>query len=513
MSLLSAIFPGWALRREAARARLALLQKARAFNAGPSDRLSGWRAKVQETINQKARRDLETTRAQARELYRHNPWAHGTVNSIVANLVGCGIKPQARVMMPRLFEPLESFNDKVDAAWQRWAQEEGFYAKQRLVQREKIVAGEVLIRFVAADDREIPLTLEVIQSERLATTESFRTRSPNVAQGIEFGDDGRPVAYWIYPHPPTTQALVQTEPERVPATEILHIFDQTEPGQIRGLTRLMTCAGTFEAMAQYLDFVLTKERVASAFALAITRQQPLSFPNSGGETTDANQNDLDYLEGGIIFHADPGEQVQGISSSVQPAQVEQLMTVLLRQTGRGLDVAYELVSRDLSKVTYLSARQGENQDRRHWKPEQEDLTHQFNRPVRRELIRLGHLAGLWRIPDGQLDRYCAAEWIPDGWDWIDPTKDITGEIEAIKAGILSPQEACAKHGRDWFQVLTDTEAHKKEAEAKGLALSIYPDLVTAADAEATAAAMPEPQPQEPSREEATGSEEASTEAA
>lgn len=511
MSVLSAVFPGWALRREAARARLELLQKARTYHAGPPDRHSGWRARSQETINQKARRDLETTRTQARELYRNNPWAHGTINSIVANLVGCGIKPQARVMMPRLYEPLEPFNDKADAAWARWAHAENFYAKQRLIQREKIVAGEVLVRFVAARDREIPLALEVIQSERLATTESFRTRAPNISQGVEFGADGIPVAYWVYPNAPSTQALIQTDPVRIPADQILHIFDQTEPGQIRGMTRLLTCAGTFEAMAQYLDFVLTKERVASAFALAITRQQPLNFPNSGGQTKDANENDLDYLEGGIIFHADPGEQVQGISSSVQPAQVEQLMTVLLRQVARGLDSAYELVSRDLSKVTYLSARQGENQDRRHWKPQQDDLTHQLNCPVRREFIRLGQLAGMWRIPDGQLDRYCSAEWIPDGWDWIDPAKDIQGEVEAIKAGILSPQEACAKHGRDWFQVLTDIETHKKEAEAKGLALSLYPDLEAAAEAEAKAAAMPEPTEQ-PSEGE-TLNEKKNTEAA
>lgn len=513
MSLLSALFPGWALRREAARARLELMQKARSYSAGNADRLSGWRPRAQETINQKARRDLETTRAQARELYRHNPWAHGTVNSIVANLVGCGIKPQSRVIMPRLFAPLESFNDKADAAWARWAQEDGFYSKQRLVQREKIVAGEVLVRFVAAKDREIPLTLEVIQSERLATTESFRNRNPNLVQGIEFGEDGKPAAYWVFPQPPSTQALMQSDPERIPADQILHIFDQSEPGQIRGMTRLMTCAGTFEAMAQYLDFVLTKERVASAFALAITRQQPLNFPSSGGDTKDAQNNDLDYLEGGIIFHADPGEQVQGISSSVQPAQVEQLMTVLLRQVARGLDSAYELVSRDLSKVTYLSARQGENQDRRHWKPQQDDLTQQLNWPVRREFIRLGQLRGLWRIPGGQLDRYCAAEWIPDGWDWIDPSKDITGEVDAIKAGVLSPQEACAKHGRDWYQVLTDIKAHKDEAEAHGLALSIYPDLVTAADAEATAAAMPESQPHGQSPQEETNNEQKSTEAA
>jgi lambda family phage portal protein len=491
-----------------ARARLELIK--RSFPAGPSDRTSGWRAKAQETINQKAKRDLAITRSQARELYRHNPYARGVVNSIVANLIGCGIRPQSRVMKPRLYEPLTDFNDRVDEAWKRWAEAENYYTKQRMVQQEKLVSGEILVRKVTVDDgREIPLSLELIRSERLATNDNFRRRAPNVVQGIEFGADGRPAAYWVYPENASDQALVEANPVRYPADQILHIFDPLEPGQIRGMTRFLTCAGTFEAIAQYLDFVLTKERVASAFALMITRQQGLQFPSPDGNApqTDEQGNTLDYVEGGMIFHGDPGEDIKGVNSSVQPAQVDKLMQILLRQCGRGMDAAYELISRDLSQVTYLSARQGENQDRRHWQPQQEDLNRQLNCPIWTEFIRMGSLMGMWRVPYGRLDM-CAADWITDGWDWIDPSKDVAGEIEAIKAGLMTPQEAAAKHGRDWFQVLTDIEAFKKEATAKKLTLEIFPDMV--AKAEAKAQPKPEPKaveaPEEQPDEETTQEE-------
>lgn len=493
MSILARLFPQWALRREEARARLHVIQ--RAYQAGASDRTSGWRKAAQQSANQRARRDLATTRAQARELYWLNPWARGAINSIVANLVGCGIRPQSRVVMPRLLEPNESFNDRVDAAWESWARSEDFYAKQRLIEREKLVAGEVLIRFaMARDGREIPLTLEPIKSERLALDNSFSRRPPNTVHGVEFGADGLPSAYWIYPEPPSDQALAQATPERVPAEQILHIRDVMEPGQIRGLTRFMTCAGTFESLAQYLDFVLTKERVATAFALMINRVKPLTFPTpASGKTTDDEGNVIDHLEGGMILHGDIGEDIKGVSSSIQPESVDKLSKVLLRQGGRGMDIAYETLSRDLSQVTYLSARQGENQDRRHWKPDQDALIQQFCVPVRREFIRLGAAVGKWRIPSGQLERYSACDWIPDGWDWIDPGKDIAGDIEAIKAGLMSPQEACAKRGKDWFQVLTDLETFKAEASVKKLALTTFPDLV----AKAEAAAKPQPEPQEP----------------
>jgi lambda family phage portal protein len=504
MSLLSRLFPGWDLRRKKAKALSTLLT--RALHGGVSDRTSGWRQAVQESINQKARKDLTTTRAQGRNLYLLNAYARHVINAMVANLVGCGIKPQSRVMMPRKYEPIEPFNDKVDTAWERWAEAEGFYWKQGFTLQEKLVAGEILVRFATpTDGRDIPLTLDLIKSERLALNNTFRNRPPNVVQGIEFDRNGTRSAYWIYPEEPSDQALMQSDPVRVPADQILHIYDPLEPGQIRGLSRFMTTGGTFEAINQYLDFLMLKERIAASFALMITRQQGLNFPTPDGSTsqTDPQGNTQDYFEGGMIFHGQPGEDIKGVSSAVQPEEVDKMIQVMLRMAACGFDTSYELISRDLSEVTYLSARQGENQDRRIWEPQQTALNRQFNCPVRKEFIRLGSVMGKWRIPDGQLDQYCAAEWIPDGWDWVDPSKDVKSSIEAMKAGLIPPQEVMAKQGRDWFDVLNQFEAFKAVCKEKGLVFTTFPDMV----AEAEAAAQPEPEaPEEPTSEETNTTE-------
>ena len=498
--------PGWAGKR--ATARISFELKTRALEAGVQDRLSG-RLRRQESIVQATRRSLARTREQARDLYRYNPHAHRLVDSTVAYVIGCGIRPQARVVKPRLLKPQESFNDKADTAWERWAKEENFYGKQRMVLREKVVAGECLVRMSRPTGREIQLALEVIKSERLALLDQDAGNSANgnqIIQGIEVNPAGRVVAYHIHRRDPTESSVSYADqPERVAAEEILHIFDPLEPGQMRGLTRFLPVAGTIEGLAQYQDYILTKERIAACFALAVVRNNvgisEIGIANGTSEE-DEEGNQLAQLEGGMFYDARPGEQLQGVSSGVQPAAVDQLTGVLQRQIAAGFNSSYELLSGDLSKVSYLSARQGENQNRRHWEPEQDAFNHGFNLPIWRAFIKAGATSGAFRVEPENLEAYSAVEFVTDGWDWIEPSKDIEALEAAIKAGLMSPQEATARSGRNWFQIMTEAAAHKREMAALGLTYTIYPDVMAKAEAEA----KPAPEPMAPSQERETNEE-------
>lgn len=485
--LIAAFAPVWARKRLAARTNLNLLQ--RAYEASKPDRLSGRARHPRRSAVEESRQNLADFRAQARELYRRNPYASGTVNSIVANLIGCGIRPKPTVMQPRLLSPDERFNDAAEEAWKRWADSadltgrQSFYSIQGLILREKLVAGECLVAIqTPADKREVPLALEVLSSERLADKDEERKDGSKILQGVEFSPDGRIVAYWIYPNDPWS-FLRGSKPERRPADEIIHIFDQLEPGQVRGVTRFVSTAGTFEALAQYLDFELTKARVASAFALMITQEGgTITFPSSGEPTPekDAEGNPLEYLEGGMIMHGKPGEDIRGVGPTITTTAFDPFVALMLRGIARGLDVSYELVTRDLSKVTYLSARQGENQDRRHWEPQQEALSRQLNAPVWRHFLELALIAGTVPGRVGQLERYLTVEFVRPGWDWIDPLKEVEADEKAIQAGLRSPIEVIRRRGGDPWKILSELEQFKSWAKEKGLELSIFQPKATAA---------------------------------
>ena len=480
--LLGAIAPRLAARRLAARVRMRVHRDAlqRDISASTGGRLAG-RANAKLTgPKANTAKDLVKSRAQARDLRRTNPYASGTINTIVANLVGKGIFPQARVRRPKLRDFDVDFNARAETAWDQWAErcdparKRSWYSQQRLIMREKLVAGECLVVLSTVDDgRPIPFATEIVPSERLAMKDEAKTKGGGkIVQGVEFDAAQRIVGYWIYPNHPYEGTYASSDAKLVPADRVIHFFEEEESGQVRGLTKFMTVAGAFEGFMQWLDWLLAKERVASAYALAFVEQGGLlQTPVSSGDADDEEDDDgnpIDLHEGGMTLHLRPGEDVKGISSGVNAGAVDQLAQVFLRVIARGLDVAYETVSRDLSNVTYLSARQGENQDRRHWEPQQEDLNSDVNSIVWGQVIRAAWLDGALGMR-GEFDpRYLAHEWIRPGWDWIDPSKDLTGAISAIRAGLRSPLAEIVARGGDAESVLDDIAQFKAMADERGL---------------------------------------------
>lgn len=469
--------PVWATRRMSSRAQVGMLQ--RAVAAGAPDRSSAIRQPSRQGPINKTRKDLVPTRAQARELYQRNPYARGVINSIVANLIGVGIRPQARVMMQKLRnKPDETFNGLVEEEWKFWSEASGpagnenFYEQQCEMQREIFVAGEVLLLISnPTEGRRIPLAIEVCPSERLADLDTNPRTGNRIVQGVEIDAQGKRVAYHIYRNHPGDSITMADKPQRVDADRVLHLFQPLEPGQVRGMTRLMTVAGAFEALMQLMDFQLTRARVASAFALMIMDGGAgVRLVKNGEEETDEFENELAQLEGGIILRGKTGDDLKSAGPAIQDTQLDAFVTVILRMIGRGMDVAYELVSRDYSKVTYLSARAGENQDRRHDEPQQAFLNRRANCPIWREFIRAGGAAGRFRLGD-PFERFCAVEFSPQERPWIDPVKDAQADQTMVQAGLGSPIEAIAKRGKDPYKVLQDIAQFKQWAEDLGLTVT------------------------------------------
>lgn len=65
---------------------------------------------------------------------------------------------------------------------------------------------------------------------------------------------------------------------RVPAAQVLHIFDPLEPGQLRGVPRLSPVLKRLRSLDNYDDAVLFRQEVANLFAGFITRPTPEGGP-------------------------------------------------------------------------------------------------------------------------------------------------------------------------------------------------------------------------------------------
>ena len=474
------LFPNWAARRSESR------YIARQFTAAELDRLRGSNTYSSAGPIQENRASRDGCLKSARELDRNNSFAHGAFNSLVDNVVGPGIRLESRVKSTsgKLFE---NTNRKIESIWRHWTPGVdingalSFHEIQQLVERELWTAGEILVhRVIAEDNRQVPLALEIIESERLAALDETRGKN-EIIQGVEFNSKGYIVAYWIYPEHPS-DSVRSSEPKRISAQDILHIYHPTRPNQIRGISRVSAVARNFEALNQFMDNELTKARVGSSFAYMIKRSGislAPKFPSTGDTQatydannfpTDSNGNPLANIEGGMLFYGGPNDELKGAGPSIQTTAFAEFIATNLRAIATGLNMSYELLARDYSKTNYSSARQSSLEDRRHWEPRQGFLINRLCVPVWKWFVDLCVIKNIQ--PFKAAEKRLEIDWITPTREHIDPQKEIDAEIKAVQAGFTNAQKISAKYGTDVHENIRLTANLLEEAKESGIGLSI-----------------------------------------
>jgi len=93
-----------------------------------------------------------------------------------------------------------------------------------------------------------------------------------IRQGIEFDRVGRRVAYhFLRRHPgDSTDPGLAGEMVRVPASEVIHVIDPVEAGQLRGVSKLAPAIVKLFLLDQYDDAELDRKKVAAMYAMFVT---------------------------------------------------------------------------------------------------------------------------------------------------------------------------------------------------------------------------------------------------
>ena len=125
----------------------------------------------------------------------------------------------------------------------------------------------------------VPLQIQLLESEMCPYGRNMKAPNGNfIMNGIELDFLGKRAAYWFYPmHPgdmPIESGVASMDPVRVPASEVLHIFRCTRPGQMRGVPLITPALVRLFFLDQYDDAELERKRIAAMFAGFITTPAP-----------------------------------------------------------------------------------------------------------------------------------------------------------------------------------------------------------------------------------------------
>ena len=421
-------------------------------------------------------------RVKARDLVRRNAWAYAGLDSFVSNCIGTGIKPQSTVNDAELRAAIQSL-------WLQWTDEADaagltdFYGLQALACRAMVEGGECFIRLryrSADEDLAVPMQLQVLEAEHVPLTKNEDLSvDVRIRAGIEFDAEGRRVAYHMYPMHPEDGMLgaeggdLQTV--RIPASEIIHLYRPLRPGQIRGESWLSRALVKLNELDQYDDAELVRKKVAAMFVGFVTRATPED--SLLGESIEDGMA-ATSLEPGTMQYLDPGDDVR----FSQPADVGGQYGVFLRTQFRAvasaMGVTYEQLTGDLSGVNYSSIRAGLVEFRRRMEMLQHTvIVHQLCRPVWNAWFDYAVLSGALMAPDYMADRrtHRACKWIPQGWAWVDPEKEIKALKAAIRAGLQSRSAAVSSFlGEDAEIVDQENAADNARADSLGLVFDSDP---------------------------------------
>ncbi|TBE54457.1 phage portal protein [Rhizobium ruizarguesonis] len=465
-------------------------QRRPAFDAGRSSRrLKGLTTTTQE-INRLIRSYGRTVVARSRYLSQNNPYAMQAKKVFVSALAGSGIKPSS------LAEA--DFKAKLQEVWLDWTDEADadgltdLYGMQATIASEMFDAGECFIRLRARrpeDGLIVPLQLQLLPSEMLPLNDNRMLADGNYVQmGVEFNAIGKRVAYWfLRQHPGADQVNFRSgfagEQVRVPAEEVLHLFDPTGfAGQIRGIPHTLSGIVTAAVLDCYDDAELERKRVAALFGGFITTELgDDAAPHPMAEGIEAAQaagkDSAIALEPGAMLDLDPGQDVTFAEPADVGGNYEAFQYRNLLRMAAGFGVPYAAMTGDLRQANYGSIRAGLVEFRRRIEAMQHAvMVFQFCRPVWRRFMNDAVLAG--RLPVGPAQYLAAphgyrrAKWIAPRWDWVDPLKDRQAEKLAVDAGFKARSDVIEAEGYDPEE--TDQRIAADRAREKRLGLSFAP---------------------------------------
>ncbi|RWR07705.1 phage portal protein [Paenirhodobacter populi] len=385
------------------------------------------------------------SKARASALYTNSAQGNRIVEAWAAALVGKGW--QARPQHPdpvtrrKLADAFEDLLRPILLPLARALVRDG----EAFVQTFIAPDGEFRIKLLAADQIDPSLSRDLGNGARIIA-------------GVEYDATDRVVAYHVLRDAPGTPFVTYGEAIRVPASDLLHVFDALFPGQVRGLSWLAPVLLKLRDRDEASDAMLMQLKVASLITGFIrdTEGGAAGFEAEGGRINVA-------LEPGAMRILPPGADVTFSNPGQGLAQAIEFLRAQDREIAAGAGITFEALTGDLGEANYSSARVGLLEFRRRAEMLQKNLIEGlFLRPLWHRWIEVRALAG--EIPPGEIEDYRAVRFVPPGWAWVDPKNEVEAEVAAINAGLKSREEVVAGRGRDIDEL--DEERARDRAQPK-----------------------------------------------
>lgn len=461
----------------------------RSFDAARTDRIvSSW-ATSDETVNMALLSGLKLMRARSRDFFRNNEYGRKFSQLVRTNIVGHnGFTLKVDCRRPD-GSPDKADGDRIKAAYLRWTRTGHFdvtgrYAETLFDQTAiNMIArdGEVLVRLVEGMGIH-GAQVQLLPGHLLDEEHNRDLANGNrIRMGVEFDSWMKPVAYHLRIVSGTADMYGASTRryERVPATEMLHLFVPEEAEQWRGIPWAFASLRSARLLDQFNEAALVAANIGASKMGFFKQQDGAEGPptntdiNPDGEqdepvfTTEVTPGQFDVIP--------PGYDFQEFNPDYPSAVYDPFTTAVVRKmaVGTGL-VSHHSISGDLTDVNFSSIRSGTLDEREAWKVLQ-GLFIQFKIQIFEFWLARAMVndADLRSLPYAKFDKFNAPVFTGRRWDWVSPKDDVAAQRDAVALGVKSRAEIIRESGREpeevWAELAAEEAAGFKAPATPGAA--------------------------------------------
>lgn len=475
---IAAVSPEWGLRRLAAKVNLDISREAvRGFDGARRDRrTAGWNA-TGGSASAELGPALDTLRRRSRDLIRNNEWAINAKRKLTSHIVGTGFIPRpvqgTKAQKKRARELWNEFSENCDPQGLM-----DFGGKQAQQIGEVIESGACFVRWYLRPSDwglKVPLQCEVLEHEHLDTIRT-EVRGDNViVHGVEYDQWGRRVAYWLFPHHPGDISVLQRaryQSQRIPASEVDHIFRVDRPGQVTGVPWLAPTMLRLRDRADFEEARLIQEKIAACLTVFVKKTGTASTNIVQAQDTakDDKGRRLEKIKPGMIAYLQPNEEITTATPNPTSGYGE-FMTEQSYASAAGVGLTHAQFSGDLRQVNYSGLREGKLDFWTTLDPLQYNMViPQSSRPAWRRAMAAAAGRGHAIAAD------IRAEFTPPRRPWVDPLKDVKAVEMEMALGLASWEEEVAARGLDPELHLENLIKQKGELAKAGIVFSSAPGI-------------------------------------
>ena len=482
---ISVVNPQAGLRRAAARNALRFLDSGYGNYGASTTKKSmlGWNY-----LGGGSKEDIEdhvdTLRQRSRDAYMGVPVATAALKTMRTNVVAGGLIPAPSIDAEYLKltdEQIEALQAQIVREFDLWADTptcdadrmDNFYQLQQLAFLNYLMNGDAiaLLPMKQRAGQPYQLCIRLIEADRICSPdfqdrlfpmEINGTKVQSIIQGVETGEDGEVLAYWICNRHPLASLANQNGALRWDRVEahgktgrrnVLHMMVRERAGQLRGVPLLAPVLEAIKQLGRYTDAEIMAAVISAMFTVFIEPAGPTDSRPTGeivrdGERVDDQDQTTIEMATGAIIDLNPGEKVEFADPKHPNTGYDVFVHAMIKQIGAALEIPPEVLLKQFT-TTYSAARGALNEFWRTCSMQRDWFVSDFCQPIYEEWFAEAVARGRIRAPGFFSDpairkAYTGCVWNGPARTNLNPVQEVTAAEKRVAAGFSTAQEETAQ---------------------------------------------------------------------